>query len=318
VLPAVIGIDVGGTSIKGVLVDAGYSAVAEVRQATPCAMDADALTDAVAGVAGALIGRASNVGTSVAGVGIASAGVVDERAQIVRWASNLAWDDTPLARLIEERTGLPAVLLNDARAAARAEGLLGAARGVDDFVLITLGTGIGGALVSGGVPRLGAHGLAGEIGHLRVVPDGLQCGCGGRGCLETIASAHAVSARYTRLCGAVTPIGAETVVQRAGDGDGGAATVWSEAIEALAAALAATVAVVDCELIVIGGGMAAAGPLLLDPLSAALEAALRLAPPPRLVVAQLGDLAGALGAAVAIQCRISRERAGDGIGQPTG
>ncbi|HEY6378515.1 MAG TPA: ROK family protein, partial [Candidatus Dormibacteraeota bacterium] len=232
----------------------------------------------------------------------------------------LAWRDTPVARLVEQQTGIPATLLNDARAAARAEGLLGAARGAHDFIMVTLGTGIGGAVVVDGKPWRGAHGLAGEIGHLRVAPDGRLCGCGGHGCLETIASARAVAARYNWLSGSSEEVGAETVVERALTGDAGAAGVWREAVEALAAALAATVAVVDCELIVVGGGMALAGRALLDPLEDALCERITLARPPRLALAQLGDGAGALGAAVAAwsQVFVSRAAGARDGGEATG
>jgi glucokinase len=314
---AVLGIDLGGTSIKGALVDGEYSVLASVLDATPQGAPPGGLIDAVVEVAGALVAQASSRGIEVAALTVATAGVVDEQAGIVRWAGNLAWRDTPVAPLVEERTGIPATLLNDARAAARAEGLLGAARGAHDFIMVTLGTGIGGAVVVDGQPVRGAHGLAGEIGHLRVVADGCRCGCGGRGCLETIASARAVAERYNWLWGSSEEVGAETVVERALTGDARAAGVWREAVDALATALAAIVAVVDCELIVVGGGMALAGRALLDPLEAALGERITLARPPRLALAQLGDRAGALGAAVAAWNRVFA-RPGAGAGPARG
>jgi glucokinase len=297
-LTAVLGVDVGGTSIKGVLVGADCSVVTSVRTPTPRGASPGELVDAVIRVADALSARAGAAAVGLTRMGLASAGVVDEDEGVVRWASNLAWHDTPVAALVAKRTGLSVTLLNDARAAARAEGGRGAARGCPDFVLVTLGTGIGGAVVAGSVPVRGAHGLAGEIGHLAVATDGQLCGCGGHGCLETIASARAISTRYVQLSRSTAKVGAGTVVERALSGDAVAAAVWHDAVEALAIALAATVAVVDCELIVVGGGLAKAGTALVDPLRAALGRRLPLAPP-RLALAELGDLAGALGAAAA-------------------
>jgi glucokinase len=152
-------------------------------------------------------------------------------------------------------------------------------------------------VVSDGRPLLGSHGLAGEIGHLQLDPEGPLCGCGGHGCLELVASGTALSRRYAAATGRL--LAAEAVLGLVIEGDPVATGLWSEAVSALAVAVAAAIAVLDIDLVIFGGGMAAAGPLLLDPLAEELAARVVLAPPPLLTVAALGNNAGLLGAAAA-------------------
>ena len=173
---------------------------------------------------------------------------------------------------------------HDVRAAALAEGELGAARGCRDWLLVTLGTGVGAAVVLGGRPYGGAHGAGGELGHLVVVPGGPECACGARGCVEALASASAIERRAGR-----------PVREVIADDD----PVWREAIDALAAGLAAYAVVMDPERIVIGGGLAAAGDALFGPLAAALEERMTFTSAPPIVAAALGGDAGCHGAALA-------------------
>jgi glucokinase len=183
---------------------------------------------------------------------------------------------------------------HDVRAGGLAEGQLGAARGASDYLFLPIGTGIAGAVVIGSRPYSG-HGYAGEIGHLIVEPDGPVCGCGARGCLEAIASAAAIDREYARRSGRPAQrLVSELVV--AGDPD--ARAVWQHAIEALARALQAYATLLAPELVVVGGGLAGAGDVLLNPLADALDALLTFQRRPRLVPAELGDQAGALGAAL--------------------
>ncbi|MBM0259239.1 ROK family protein, partial [Micromonospora sp. 4G55] len=145
-------------------------------------------------------------------------------------------------------------------------------------------------------PPPGAHGAAGELGHIQVRPDGPRCGCGRPGCLEAVASASAVGRRYTELAG--TPLTAAEVADRAAAGEELAGQVWREAVEALADGLATAQALYDVEAMVIGGGLARAGARLFDPLRAALRERMTFHREPRLVAAALGDEAGCLGAAL--------------------
>jgi glucokinase len=299
----VIAIDVGGSSIKGALVGADAGFLRTRRALTP-QISEETLVDSVVSMACRLADESARDGRPAVALGICVAGVVDEASGMVHRGANLVWGETPLRRVLEERVGVPTVLLQDARAAALAESVLGAGRGGDDFILVILGTGVGSAVVINGRPLRGAHGVAGEIGHLRVDAEGMKCGCGGRGCVETLASASAVARRYILASGEALPV--ERIVEKAMAGDDVAAQVWNEAVGALATALAAAVAVVDCGLVLFGGGMAAAGPALLNPLQAQLAKRLSLAPPPRLALAALGNSAGVLGSAASAFARVGQ------------
>lgn len=302
--PAVIAVDVGGSSIKGALVGADAAVLATDSVGTPQQSEA-ALVDAVVAVARRLADRARDLGTPAAALGVAAAGVVDETMGVARSGANLRWQDTALAHRLEERIALPTTLIQDARAAARAEAIFGAGRGVDIFLRVILGTGVGSAVVMDGRPLRGSHGLAGEIGHLQVDGHRLLCGCGGRGCTETVASAAALSRRYAAATGRRIP--AEEVLDQMLGGNPVATGLWADAVSALATALAAAVAVVDCGLVIFGGGMAAADSLLLDPVREALAQRLSLGPPPELVVATLGSAAGTLGAAAGALTAVGRD-----------
>jgi glucokinase len=226
-----------------------------------------------------------------AAIGLVVPGVVDEAAGLAVFSANLGWRDLPLRDLLEERTGLPVAFGHDVRAGGLAEGALGAARGVRDFLFLALGTGVAGAAVLDGRPYAGG-GYAGEIGHVVVEPGGRECGCGARGCLETVASAGAIAARYGH--GAT----AAQVAARCAAGDPDARRVWREAVDALAGALAMYVGALAPAAIVVGGGLAEAGDQLLAPLGAALDERLTFQRRPRLCRAALGDQAGRLGAAL--------------------
>jgi len=225
----------------------------------------------------------------VRGVGLAVPGIVDEAAGVVRRGENLGWVDIPVRELVEQRCGLPVVLAHDVRAAGLAELRRGAGAGADELVYVSLGTGIGAAVFIAGRPLV-RGGFAGEIGH---APAGGEepCACGGRGCLETIASARAIARRYGSR-------GAEEVLAAAVAGDARAAAIVDEAIEALAFALAWVVAVVVPERIVLGGGLSLAGAGWLARIDAALRRRLTFQPPPELRLAELRDEAGCLGAAL--------------------
>ena len=280
--------------------------------------------DGIVALAGDLAaeGRRRFGADGVAGVGLAVPGLVDEARGVALRAVNLPWRDLALAKVASGRLGLPVLLSHDVRAAAAAEAALGAGRGADDFLFVAIGTGIGAAIVHGGRPFLGAHGRAGELGHVVVEPGGPPCACGARGCLEAIASAAAIERAYAAAGGGRGRAGdgggdrddaARGVGDREGAGDGASARevaalaqaddpvareVWARAARALGAALADAVALLDPGLVVVGGGLAEAGAQLLDPVAAELAARSRLGPPPRVVAAELGADAGCRGAAL--------------------
>ncbi|MGH3436641.1 MAG: ROK family protein [Sciscionella sp.] len=291
----VIAVDVGGTCMKAALVDEHAVPLVSRRVPTGAAEGPQAVMARVAATVEQLRRVAIERARTPVAVGVVVPGVVDETAGVAVFAANLGWRDLPVRALLERRSALPIAFGHDVRAGAAAEGVLGAARGVADFLFLPIGTGIAGAIVLDGRPYA-AGGWAGELGHVVVAPGGRCCGCGGRGCLETVASAAAVAARYAEAGG--PSVDAEEVLRRAAGDDPLAAAVLHDAATALAMALAMYVSVLAPQLIVVGGGLAAAGNQLLDPLATLLSEQLSFQRAPKLVTAALGERAGCLGAAL--------------------
>ena len=303
-----IGIDLGGTKCLGLAVDADGRVAGEHRLPTPNA-EPTVLLDTVVATVEAL--RAHG---EAGRVGVGAPGLVD-RAGVVRFAPNLPGiRDWPLGPSLEQRLGLPVVLDNDATCAAWGECRAGAAVGKRDVVVVTLGTGIGGGIVSEGRLLRGAHGFAGEIGHTVVDPHGPPCPCGKRGCWERFASGSGLGrlgreaalagrgARMVELAGGEPEhVRGEEVTAAAAEGDPEATAVMAQFAWWLALGLANLANTFDPEMLVLGGGLATAGELLLEPARAAfvdLVEAVEHRPPIDIVTAQLGEQAGAIGAAL--------------------
>lgn len=272
----------------GILVDERGLVTAEERVATP--RGGEAIIEAIAGVAESLGGGLP--------VGVGAPGLVDAEG-VLRFAPNLPGVvDAPMRSLLEKRLGVRVVLENDATAACWAEHQVGAARGVDDVVVVTLGTGIGGGLVSGGRLQRGANGFAGEIGHIVVHTDGPQCPCGMRGCWERYASGSGLS-KLARQRGLGERGEAVTAAAAAGDPVG--LEVMAEFAHWVAVGLVSLAYLLDPAMFVIGGGLVEAGELLLGPTRDAFTSLLagsRHRPAVEIVPAQLGEQAGAIGAAL--------------------
>jgi glucokinase len=292
----VIALDVGGTGIKCALVDPSGAVQHAERHATQRERGADAVVSTVLDVAEGLAATARARGLTPRAVGIVVPGIVDESTGTAIWSANLGFRDVPLKTLVEKRLGLPAALGHDVRGGGLAEARLGAGRGRRHVLLVAVGTGIAAAHVVDGTVFAGAHGAAGEIGHIVVRPNGPPCGCGQRGCLEIIASAASVARRYAERTGAAAEADRVAALAAAGDADAGA--VWDETVAALADGLLVGLALFDPEVVVVGGGLAEAGDALLVPLRAALRARLTFHREPELCGAALGDEAGCLGAAL--------------------
>lgn len=292
----VVALDVGGTGIKSALVRRDGAVHHTERHPTGAHAGPVAVVGTIATVANGLARRARDEGLRPVGLGVAVPGVIDEAAGVAVWSSNLGFRDVPLRDLLTDRVGLATALGHDVRAGGVAEARLGAAQGSRFVLFAAIGTGIAAAQVVDGVALAGAHGAAGEIGHIVVRPGGPRCGCGQAGCLEAVASAAALGRRYTALVG--TPATAADLAARSAAGDPKAAELWQEAVEALADGLLLAQTMYDAEVVVIGGGLAEAGGHLLDPLRLALRSRLTFQPEPRLVRAALGDGAGRLGAAL--------------------
>ena len=311
-----IGIDIGGTKIAAGAVEDSGAVLAEDRLDTP-ATDPQAIVRACADLVARLTEQAeAQSGARVTAVGVACAGFVDADRAVVRFAPNLAWRDEPLRDRLTELVGLPVVIENDANAAAWGEFVHGAAAGdEEDMLLVTVGTGVGGGFVSGGRLARGTFGMASEIGHIRLVPQGLRCGCGRLGCLEVYGSGSALLRDARERVRARRP-GSEALVARCGgdperltgrdiddlaaQGDPAALDLLGDLGRHLADGVTSVCAVLDPGVVVLGGGVAHAGEPLLAPFRETLLGSLLgrgYRPEPKVVVATLGTRAGMLGAA---------------------
>ncbi|MGC4772749.1 ROK family protein [Micromonospora sp. DT44] len=307
----VVALDVGGTGMKCALVRPDGVAVRTERHPTDAARGPAAVVDTILGVAEGLAAKARADSLTPVAIGIAVPGVVDEARGVAVWSANVGFRDVPLRDLAVRRLGLPTALGHDVRVGGLAEARLGAGRGADHVLFVAIGTGIAAAHVVGGLAAVGAHGAAGEIGHIMVRPGGPRCGCGRPGCLEAVASASAIGRRYAELADGRpdASVTAAAVAERALAGEPLAAEVWRSAVEALADGLATGQALFDVTTIVLGGGLAQAGDLLLVPLRAALHERMTFHREPQLVAAALGDEAGRLGAALLALDTLTADRA---------
>ncbi|KHL09023.1 glucokinase [Mumia flava] len=304
-----VGVDIGGTKIAIGVVDVDGTIVAQDRLETP-ATEPGLITDAVARAVAGLKER-----HEIEAVGVGAAGFVDAARRTVLFAPNIEWEDERIADELERRTDLPVVVENDANAAAWGEFRFGAGADVDDLLLVTVGTGIGGGIVQAGQLNRGANGVAAEIGHLRVVPAGIKCGCGQYGCWEQYGSGRAlvrqaqdriqagmkeVAALSALVDGDPSRITGPLITEEARRGDPLAIDLIADVGRWLGEGIASLVAVLDPSVVAVGGGVAKAGDLLLDPARAAfwrtLPAALNR-PQAAIRRATLGNDAGMIGAA---------------------
>ncbi|EWM15062.1 glucokinase [Kutzneria sp. 744] len=291
-----VAVDVGGTDMKAALVSGTPTAATVVtsrRRVTPRGEDGTGTAHAVVSAIVELVDELRGaVDHPVDAVGVVVPGVVDEAEGIGVFSANLGWRDFPFRLLLAERTGLPVSFGHDVRAGGLAEHRLGAARGLTDVVIMPIGTGIAAALMIGG--RLHVHG--GELGHVDV-GHGEPCGCGQRGCVEAVASSAAIARRYSARTGQqVDRASVVADLVRAGDPD--AVAVWHDAVDALAKGILIAATLLGPEAVVLGGGLALAGDLLIEPLRKRLAELIVFQRQPDLLLAALGDEAGCLGAAL--------------------
>jgi glucokinase len=309
-LPA-LGIDIGGTKVAGGVVAPDGTILDTARRATP-GRSVEATEDAIVAVVDELAARHAG---PLVGVGVGAAGWFDRTGDTVLFSPHLAWRNQSLRKDLGGRLQRSLWVGNDADAAAWAEYRYGAARGSDLALVITLGTGIGGGIVIDGRLQRGAHGVAGEWGHMRVVPDGRLCACGNRGCWEQYASGNALghtarevarsspaaaASLLDRVDGDADRLTGEHVATAAAAGDPLAVELLCEVGTWLGQGIADLAAVLDPDLVVIGGGVSVLGEMVLAPARERLERALPgrgFRPGPRVVVAQLGAQAGLVGAA---------------------
>ncbi|WP_375003085.1 ROK family glucokinase [Aeromicrobium sp. CTD01-1L150] len=314
-----IGIDIGGTKIAAGVVDEDGYVLARTRRMTPTT-EPTAVLEAIVEVTETL--RAEHHVTSI---GIGAAGFVDATQSTVVFAPHLAWRNEPLRDRVSRRTKLPVLVDNDANASGWAEWRFGAAQNEPDLVLITLGTGIGGALVIDGQPYRGRFGIAGEFGHMRVVPDGHDCECGNQGCWEQyasgrvltraaeseVASGTGLGRRLVELAGGAELVEGRHLTELAEGGDQQCQEQIAEVGRWLGIGMADLAAALDPGLFVIGGGASDARELLLAPARESFEAQLTgrgFRPAARIVGAHLGPEAGLVGAADMARITARRRR----------
>ncbi|MGF6881034.1 glucokinase [Nocardia sp. GAS34] len=327
--PLTVGIDVGGTNIRASVVDGAGEVLDTVQAPTP--HSEQALEDGLERAVRELCAR-----NTIGAVGLAVAGFVDETRTSVRFAPHLPWEDSPVARRLSDRLGLPVILEHDANAAMWAEYRFGAAAGAHNGVLVAIGTGIGAALLVGGQLYRGSFGVAPELGHLQVVPHGRACPCGKRGCWERYCSGTALvdtalemlatdPARSTVLAresyrdpGSLT---GRRVAGAAQDGDPVAQLVMAEFARWLGLGLAFVSDLFDPDLIVIAGGVSSSAGLFLDEAREHYAAAItggRHRPMARIRAAQLGEGAGMIGAAELARAALGEQDAPGGAASAPG
>lgn len=299
----VVGIDVGGTTVKGGIVGVDGSQVVSRSIPSP-GEGGPALLDAVRSLVTDFEADARDRGLAPIGAGVIVPGIVDELGGRVLYAANLGWEDLDLAGELESSTGLSVTVGHDVRGASLAERRVGGARGLPDFVLVTLGTGISCAITASGVTRVGASGAAGEIGHTTVYPGGEPCSCGKHGCLEVYASAGGITRRYRSAGG--EPGADAAVISGRVRTEELAARIWGDATAALALSLATLVLLVDPALVLLGGGLSRAGETLVAPTLDRLAGELRWRTPPPVRISPLGADAGRIGAAVLVMDALGR------------
>jgi glucokinase len=304
-----VGVDVGGTKIAAGLVDERGKVIVRQRTESP-ATDPKQIVQTIGELVHTLSGE-----ETVEAVGVSAAGFVDKARAMVVFAPNLAWRDEPLKRLLEEELGLPVVVENDANAAAWGEFTFGAGEDVEDLLMLTIGTGVGGGMVIDGELVRGGFGMGGEVGHITMVPGGVPCGCGNLGCLESYGSGRAL-VRVSRELAEFDPDSGKDLLARAGgdparitgplvtaaaqEGDPFAVARLAELGDWLGQGVATLTAVLDPNVVVIGGGVSDAGELLLAPIRDSFErhvTARGHRPMLEIRQAELGNAGGLIGVA---------------------
>ena len=302
-----MGVDLGGSHVSAAIVDIATGNISMRRRMDLPDRSLEFVVEAIAAMTSDIQTAA---GTQIRLIGVGAPGNIDTASGIVRSSPNFGWRDAPLSEALRSRVGVDTIVMNDARCAAFGEYLYGPARATRSFVLLTLGTGIGGGIVLDGRPLMGNAMGAGEIGHHTIRAEGgFPCSCGRLGCFEAHASATGLL-RHARVLepyfpdsalhrGGATPLSGRAIQQAAAAGDPHAALAWSNYVADLAVGIANVISFLDPEAIALGGGVAQAGNFLLDDLRARVGARTVTVRPgaTRIEAASLLDDAGLVGAA---------------------
>ena len=315
-----IGIDLGGTNIKGGVADETGNVLCKLSVPTEAEQGARHVAENIVALAKRLVKESGRKESEIKALGAAIPGMIDEKAGVVVYSNNLQWENVPIAKIIEDGTGYPVAIGNDANVAALGEAAFGAAKTVSDSVTVTLGTGVGSGIVIGGKIYGGGGGAGAEIGHTVIHEGGELCTCGRRGCLEAYASATALS-RETRRAARENP---DSALNRKGvpnekvsgrdaffykDEDAAAHAVVEKYLDDLSAGLVNIANVFRPQMILLGGGVSAQGENLTVPLQKRMDRDIyggKKGPATKIMIAALGNDAGFLGA-VALAAQIEKE-----------
>ena len=320
-----IGCDLGGTNLRAGVVDPTNGKILADRSTPALAREGhDAVMERMAALMEQVITDSGLPKSDFGGIGIGVPGLLDLKNGLTLFLPNLSghWKKVPLRDTIAGKVGLPTFLLNDVRSITYGEWKFGGGRGVDSMACYAIGTGIGGGIVVGGKLHMGVDGTAGELGHQTIDFNGPKCGCGSNGCVEAYASGPAIAAAGLKgvTQGATTKIGelagydlnkidAALIAKAANMGDAIAKEIYERAGEALGIAISNTLVTIDAHKIVIGGGVAQAGDLLLDPIRRTIKKRVFIMPLDEVEVAlaELGGNAGIIGAAAFAASQVEGE-----------
>ncbi|QQE79244.1 ROK family protein [Alicyclobacillus sp. SO9] len=301
----VIGLDVGGTTIKGGIFTTTAQPLAEIRFRT---YDKNNVRDEILASMSSVIHRleeqADRLGLGrMEGVGIGVPGFVSSSEGVVYKAANLALINVKLRQWFEERFNVPCVVQGDARTGALGEFEFGAGKGAESLLYVVIGTGVGSGMILNGEIYEGVHALAGEIGHTIIHPDGQLCACGKRGCLETLVSGPAIVREYRNRTESQSETVPEIITKRAEAGEQAALDVYKNVAKTLGIALANYCTIVDPSRIVIGGGVSLAGSVLFNPLREFFRAYASPGAAKSIDIrpASLGDRSGLVGASLLVK-----------------
>jgi glucokinase len=304
-----VGVDLGGTSVKVGLCNEAGKLLHQYEGPTRAEGGAEVVLDLIADYVRKLVGESEYHWDQVAGIGAASAGFMDIEAGIVKFAGNLGWHDVHFKTMLESRLGKTVKINNDANVAALGEAWVGAGAGIPNLFCYTLGTGVGGGIIINGQIYQGFSGVAGEPGHMAVVPDleAIACNCGQMGCLETVSSAtgiilmakDAVARGDKTLLSGVQDIMAKDVFDAAKAGDDAALRIVNRAAYYLGRSMATIAVILNPQRFILGGGVSKAGEILFEPVREIFK---KYTPLPTqegvdIVPATLGNDAGVIGAA---------------------
>jgi len=317
-----IGVDVGGTNVRSGLVGARGRVYHRDRRPTPADGEAEEIIAAILASIEVMLSKPKVTRRKVSGIGVATPGPLNTKTGVIINPPNLpSWRDLPLKKILEKELKIPVELENDANAAAVGEHWIGAGKGADSMIMITLGTGVGGGVIVGGKLWHGASDVAGEIGHTTIDPEGMRCACGNKGCLEVYVSATGIADRMRSvldqgrsssvvemLDGDRSKLTSELIYLAAEEGDMQSRLTLEETGVLLGIAVANLINIFNPELVVVGGGVTRAGRLIFDPMKA--EANKRsfqtAADAVKIVPGELGDDAGVVGAARTVMLRKRR------------